>query len=63
MNVLARPGLSQSEIVEAGAQRISVGGSFAWTAVDAFAKAATSIRDRGDFSTLRPSPPLGEWFA
>jgi 2-methylisocitrate lyase-like PEP mutase family enzyme len=63
VNVLARPGLSRGEIVEAGAQRISVGGSLAWTAVDAVAEAATSIRDRGDFSSLRPSPPLGEWFA
>ena len=63
VNVLARPGLSRSEIVEAGAQRISVGGSLAWTAVDAVAQAATSIRDHGDFSSLRPAPPLREWFA
>jgi 2-methylisocitrate lyase-like PEP mutase family enzyme len=63
VNVLARPGLSRTEIVDAGAQRISLGGSLAWTAVDAFVEAAESIRDRGDFSSLRPAPPLGEWFA
>jgi 2-methylisocitrate lyase-like PEP mutase family enzyme len=63
VNVLARPSLSRAEIVAAGAQRISVGGSLAWTAVDAFAAAAAGIRDRGDFSSLRPAPPLREWFA
>jgi 2-methylisocitrate lyase-like PEP mutase family enzyme len=62
VNVLARPSLSFAELVEAGAQRISVGGALAWTAVDAFAAAATAIRDRGDFSLLRPSPPLRDWF-
>ena len=63
VNVLARPGLTAADIVEAGAQRISVGGSLAWTAVHAFAEAATKIRDDGDFSQLRPGPPLREWFA
>ena len=62
VNVLARPDLSRDEIVAAGAQRISVGGALTWAAVDAFAAAATAIRDRGDFSLLRPSPPLREWF-
>jgi 2-methylisocitrate lyase-like PEP mutase family enzyme len=63
VNVLARPGLFRDELVEAGAQRISVGGSLAWTAADAFAEAAARIRDQGDFSSLRPSPPLADWFA
>jgi 2-methylisocitrate lyase-like PEP mutase family enzyme len=62
VNVLARPDLSRDEIVAAGAQRISVGGALTWAAVDAFVAAATAIRDRGDFSLLRPSPPLREWF-
>src|SRR5947207_6424781 len=62
VNVLARPSLTRDEIVEAGAQRISVGGALTWAAVDAFAAAATAIRDHGDFSLLRPSPPLREWF-
>jgi 2-methylisocitrate lyase-like PEP mutase family enzyme len=52
VNVLARPGLTVAEIVEAGAQRISVGGSLTWTAVQAFADAAIAIRDRGSFEGL-----------
>jgi 2-methylisocitrate lyase-like PEP mutase family enzyme len=63
VNVLALPALSMAEIVEAGAQRISVGGSLTWVAVNAMVAAAGEIRDRGDFSSLGPSPPLGEWFA
>ena len=63
VNVLARPTLTFDEIVGAGAQRISVGGSLTWTAVDALVKAAEAIRDGGDFSVLRPPPPLKDWFS
>jgi 2-methylisocitrate lyase-like PEP mutase family enzyme len=63
VNVLARPALRFAELVEAGAQRVSVGGSLAWSAVNAAAAAAEAIRDGGDFSRLGPSPPLGSWFA
>ena len=63
VNVLARPGLTMAELEAAGAQRVSVGGALAWTAVDAFASAARAIRERGDFSGLRPAPPLDQWFA
>src|SRR5262249_42237562 len=63
VNVLARPDLTFAEITGAGAQRVSVGGSLTWTSVDAFASAAEAIRDRGDFSVLRPAPPLRDWFA
>ena len=62
MNVLARPQLTFGEIAGAGAQRVSVGGSLTWTSVDAIVTAAEAIRDRGDFSVLRPSPPLSDWF-
>jgi len=62
VNVLARPNLTMAELVEAGAQRVSVGGALTWTAVSAFAEAAEAIRDRGDFSGLRPGPPLEHWF-
>jgi 2-methylisocitrate lyase-like PEP mutase family enzyme len=62
VNVLARAELSLAELVDAGARRISVGGSLAWTAVGAFAGAAKAIRERGDFSGLGPSPPLADWF-
>ncbi len=63
VNVLAVPGLSLAEIVDAGAQRVSVGGGLAWVAVRAMADAATAIRDDGDFSALAARLPLGEWFA
>jgi 2-methylisocitrate lyase-like PEP mutase family enzyme len=63
VNVLARPGLSLAEIVEAGGQRISVGGSLTWTAVNALADAATEIRDRGDFGLLGDGSRLREWLA
>ena len=63
VNVLALPGMSMTEIVEAGARRVSVGGGLTWVAVDAMVGAATAIRERGDFSGLRKAPPLREWFA
>jgi len=55
VNVLARRDLTFAEIAEAGAQRVSVGGSLTWTAVASFVEAATAIRDRGDFSSLGDS--------
>ena len=61
VNVLALPSLSWREIVEAGAQRVSVGGALTWTAVSAFAAAAEAIRDRGDFSLLGSSGRIPEW--
>ena len=63
VNVLARPELSMQEIVEAGAQRVSVGGSMTWAAVNAMVAAASEIRERGNFALLGTSPPLREWFA
>ena len=63
VNVLARPELSVSEIIEAGAQRISVGGALTWSAVNAFAAAATKIRDQGDFSALGDGSQLDDWLA
>jgi 2-methylisocitrate lyase-like PEP mutase family enzyme len=62
VNVLAVRDLSVTDIIDAGAQRISVGGSLTWTAANALASAASQIRDRGDFSLLGPSPPLSKWF-
>ena len=58
VNVLALPGLTLEEIVTAGAQRISVGGSLAWVAAQALVDAATTIRDSGDFSVLSARNPL-----
>jgi 2-methylisocitrate lyase-like PEP mutase family enzyme len=63
VNVLALPELSLSEIVEAGARRVSVGGGLTWVAVKAMADAASAIRGSGDFSPLAARLPLGDWFA
>ena len=52
VNVLARPNISLSEITDAGAQRVSVGGPLTWVAVAAMVNAAQSMRDEGDFSSL-----------
>ena len=61
VNVLAHPGLSMRSIVDAGGQRVSVGGALTWVAVAAAAAAATEIRDAGDFSSLGVRVPVGEW--
>ncbi|MFN2617572.1 MAG: isocitrate lyase/phosphoenolpyruvate mutase family protein [Thermoleophilaceae bacterium] len=61
VNVLAHPGLSMSEIAEAGAKRISVGGALTWVAAAALAEAATRIRDSGDFSPLATRVDLANW--
>jgi len=62
VNVLAVPTMSLREIVDAGAQRISAGGSLTWVAIRAFADAAAAIRDRGDLTALAARVPLGDWF-
>src|SRR4051794_3600151 len=62
LNVLGRPGLTMRAVVEAGAQRISVGGSLTWVAVRALADAAKRLRDDGDFSVLSARVPLDDWF-
>jgi len=62
VNVLALRGMSMSEIMDAGAQRVSVGGGLTWIAVNAMAGAARSIL-AGDLSVLEASPPLKDWFA
>lgn len=61
VNVLALPGLSLAQIVDAGAQRVSVGGGLTWVAASAMAAAASEIRDHGDFSSLAARLPLDEW--
>ncbi|MGH2653132.1 MAG: isocitrate lyase/PEP mutase family protein [Actinomycetota bacterium] len=61
VNVLAVPGMSLAEIVDAGARRVSVGGAFTWVAVRAMVEAATAVRDAGDLSLLAADLPLDEW--
>lgn len=63
LNVLALGNLSLDELVDAGAQRISVGGSLTWTAVEAMAAAAGRIRDDGDFSSLARPTRIRDWLA
>ena len=58
VNVLAHPGLSMREIVEAGGRRVSVGGALTWVAVEAMAQAARAIRYDGDFSALDRGSPF-----
>jgi len=62
VNVLALPGMSLAEIVDAGARRVSVGGGFTWVAVSAMVAAATAVGEAGDFSSLAAKPPLDDWF-
>jgi 2-methylisocitrate lyase-like PEP mutase family enzyme len=61
VNVLAHRGLTMAEIVEAGGQRVSVGGALTWVAARAMAAAAEQMRDSGDFSGLTGPGPIGEW--
>ena len=49
------------EIVDAGAQRVSVGGALTWTPVAAMVAAAERMRDDGDFSVLGSSAQFREW--
>jgi 2-methylisocitrate lyase-like PEP mutase family enzyme len=62
VNVLAVPGLKFAEVVEAGAQRVSVGGALTRVAAKALADAAMSLRDEGDFDVLSARVPLADWF-
>jgi 2-methylisocitrate lyase-like PEP mutase family enzyme len=60
VNVLGHVGFTMPELVEAGAQRVSVGGALTWVAVGAAVDAATRLRD-GDFSALTVRLPLDDW--
>jgi 2-methylisocitrate lyase-like PEP mutase family enzyme len=61
VNVLARPDLTLAEVFDAGAQRVSVGGSLTWTAVEALLQAATAIRDAGSFDLLGDGSQVRGW--
>jgi 2-methylisocitrate lyase-like PEP mutase family enzyme len=62
VNVLAHAKVTMREIVDAGAQRVSVGGALTWTAVNALVAAAERLRDEGDFSVLGSSARIQELF-
>ena len=61
VNVLAVSSLTTGEIFEAGARRISVGGSLTWVAVQAMANAAIAMRDEGDLAPLAARVPFADW--
>jgi 2-methylisocitrate lyase-like PEP mutase family enzyme len=61
--VLAGTGLSVAEIVEAGGQRVSVGGRLAWVAINSMAAAAEQLRDGGDWSSLADPAQIIEWLS
>ena len=63
VNVLALPMLTKSEIVEAGAKRISVGGALTWVAAGALGEAAAKLRDGDDLSVLTPPAQLRDWLS
>ena len=58
---LPERGLTMAEVTEAGAQRVSVGGSLAWTALESMAASAEAMRDQGDFSSLAGPDRIREW--
>jgi 2-methylisocitrate lyase-like PEP mutase family enzyme len=50
VNVLVRPGSpSVDELAQLGASRISVGGAFAFAAIDGLVRAAVELRDEGTY--------------
>jgi 2-methylisocitrate lyase-like PEP mutase family enzyme len=63
VNVLARPKLSMQELVDAGAQRVSVGGSLFFAAMGAAIGAAERIKEDGDFSALYIPAEIRKWLA
>jgi 2-methylisocitrate lyase-like PEP mutase family enzyme len=63
LNVLAGPGLSMTEIAEAGGQRISVGGRLAWVAINTVAAAAERLRDGGDLPESADPRPIIGWLS
>ena len=53
VNVLAYPGAPTcSELAAAGVKRVSIGGAFAFAAIDAVAQAARELRDDGTYGFL-----------
>jgi 2-methylisocitrate lyase-like PEP mutase family enzyme len=63
VNVLgfARLGMTLEEIFAAGAQRVSVGGTLTWSAVNAAVEVAERIIDDGDLSGLGTPGRVSEW--
>ena len=60
-NVLAHPGLTLTEITDAGGQRISVGSQLTWVAAGALARVAEEMRETGSFAAFAERVPIKEW--
>jgi 2-methylisocitrate lyase-like PEP mutase family enzyme len=63
LNVLALAGTPVAELMDAGAQRVSVGGGLAWVAVGAVAAAAGELLDGGALRRPEARLALAEWLA
>jgi 2-methylisocitrate lyase-like PEP mutase family enzyme len=63
LNVLALRRFTMDQIVDAGGQRVSVGGALTFVGMAAVASAAEKIRDEGDFSVLEARVPLQDWLS
>lgn len=61
VNVLALPGMTMHEILDAGAHRVSVGGALTWTAIGAMVAALDEIRSLGVFLSLASRAQVQEW--
>lgn len=61
LNVLALGNLTVAELVEAGAQRISVGGALTWVAVNALVEAGRKTLADGDLSWVVGIGEIREW--
>jgi len=58
VNVLARPGVPPvEELAAMGASRISVGGAFAFAALDTLVQSARELRDEGSYAYFRHAAP------
>lgn len=56
VNVLAYPGAPRvSELAGAGVKRVSIGGAFAFAAIDAVAQAARELQEDGTYGFLEPA--------
>src|SRR5262245_15726642 len=60
VNVLARPGLTVSQLTDLGVRRISVGSSLARVAWGAFIRSAQEIAQEGSFASFAEGAPHGE---
>ena len=60
VNVLVWPGMDMQAVIDAGAQRLSVGAQLYWVAIAAAADAAERLHD-GDVEAFAARPNVNEW--